>query len=139
LKPFQIFWLYSEITFQKWDLHSLFNILGVCQHCIVFAVLLVYSQVSMNTEISNTIHILQDIFYRRFGSDTEILTLNILSRNLNDRTSSMYTIDYPLMSTVSKKYIFISWINVFFFNFLDVGHCHRLLHCSRPISSLQIN
>jgi hypothetical protein len=108
LKPFQMFWLYSSLTFRTLNFYSLQTILGINQHCIAFAVLLVYSQASMNKEISKTIHILQDKFYRRFGSEAEILTLNLLLRNFDERTSSMYTIDTPLICLVSHKLMLIS-------------------------------
>ncbi len=101
---FQLFWLYSSLMFQELNIYLLLNILGVAQHCICYVLLLVYSQASITREISKTVQILHDKFYQQFKMETEILTLKILIRNLDDRASKMYSIGTPLIGTVRQNF-----------------------------------
>jgi hypothetical protein len=88
---------------RKFTIHAFAETVAIIQYCILVVFLLTKSQASISNELSKTVRILRSYnlkYSRQINAELEILMLKVLHRNLNDRTSSMFLINYPLIYAV---------------------------------------
>ncbi len=93
-------WLYSKFVYRKFSVHPFVLAIVTIQYCILQVYYLAKSQASISMELSETVRILRSNnvkFSREIDVELEILMLKILSKNLNGRTSRMFSLDYPLI------------------------------------------
>ncbi len=96
----QFFWFYADIALGQFTIHSLVFAIVASQFCILQVYLLAKSQASIPKELSETVRILSSFnskVFREINVELEILMLKILHGNSNDRTSRMFSLDYPFI------------------------------------------
>jgi hypothetical protein len=101
-----MFWLYTDLALEKFTIYGLVNTIVICQYCILQLYFLVKSQALISNELSKTFRTLRSFNFKIFSQnkiELEILSLKILHRNLNGRTSRMFSLDYPFLFEVSCK------------------------------------
>jgi hypothetical protein len=100
--------MYSDFALERFTIYRLVNTLVISQYWILQIYFLVKSQTSISKELSKTLRIMRNFnlkINRQNEIELEILSLKILHRNLKGRTSSMFSLDYPILFEVSCKWI----------------------------------
>ncbi len=105
---------------------------------------MVKSQASISKELAETVRILRSHnfkYSREVNVELEILMFKVLCRNLNDRTSRMFSVDYPLIYGVSimkALYILIYYYYLAIL-FKDGRKLYQLQHSTCAVSSFAIH
>jgi hypothetical protein len=103
-----MYWLFWDFALDRFALYGSVNTIVICQYCILQLYLLAKSHASISEELSKTIRIIRSFsfkIHRQNKIELEILSLKILHRNLNGRSSRMFSLDYPFLFEVSFRWI----------------------------------
>jgi hypothetical protein len=138
-----MYWLFWDFALDRFALYGSVNTIVICQYSILQLYLFAKSQESISEELSKTIRTLRSFsfkIHRQIKIELEILSLKILHRNLSDRSSSMFSLDFPFLFEVNCRWI-VQLLNCIIWNFcfVDGSNCHQLQPNSGSISSFTIN